>query len=137
MIKVLIDINVVLDVLLNRKVFYEYSAKVLTLCSNDLIEGYISADSFGTIFYILSKQIGKDKTKAALLKLRNIVKVSSVNEKVIDNSLLSLFKDFEDAVKYYSAVESDIKYIITRNEKDFENATLTAVNPEEFIENIY
>ena len=137
MIKALIDINVVLDVLLNRKDFYEYSAKVLTLCSNDLIEGYISADSFGTIFYILSKQIGKDKTKTALLKLRNIVKVSVVNEKVIDNSLLSSFKDFEDAVKYYSAVESDINYIITRNEKDFGNATLTAVNPEEFIKNIY
>jgi predicted nucleic acid-binding protein len=55
MITVLIDINVVLDVLLNRNDFYEHSAKILTLCSNKQIDGYLSADSFGTLFYILSK----------------------------------------------------------------------------------
>lgn len=45
MIKVLLDINVILDVLQKRKPHYEDAARLLTLCADAQIKGYVSDPS--------------------------------------------------------------------------------------------
>ena len=46
------------------------------------------------------------------------------------------FKDFEDAMQYYSALEANCDLIITRNEKDFKNAMIPAMNAESYLQTL-
>jgi negative regulator of replication initiation len=85
----------------------------------------------------------QDKTKPVSSKLRGIVTlpqdfdykseiVLSVNEKIIKQALHSDFKDFEDAVQYYSAIQNHlVECIITRNVSDFKSSKLPVLKPTE------
>jgi len=132
-IQVLLDINVILDVLQKRNGHYEDAAKVMSLCADNHIKGYISAISFGTLHYILSKTSGKTTSLTSLKKIRAITSVAPVDSKAIDLAIASNFSDFEDAIQYYSAVRSGLDQIITRNKKDFLKSKLTVSTPEEFL----
>ncbi|MCK7506310.1 MAG: PIN domain-containing protein [Desulfobacterales bacterium] len=60
-------------------------------------------------------------------------RVAAVDEKVIDLSLASDFKDFEDAVQCYSAVNAKVDCLITRNKADYVTDILPILTPEEFL----
>jgi predicted nucleic acid-binding protein len=104
--KVLVDTNVVLDVLLNRSPFYANSRAVFELGEQKRITGYISASSITDIFY---------------------------TETTITDALALRWKDFEDAIQFTVAKENDIAYIITRNETDFETSYIPCMSPSDFI----
>lgn len=53
--KVLVDTNVILDVLCNRKEFVADSLRVFQCCETQHITGYISALSIPNIVYIMQK----------------------------------------------------------------------------------
>ncbi|MCF6149428.1 MAG: PIN domain-containing protein [Candidatus Kuenenia sp.] len=52
---------------------------------------------------------------------------------MIDLSLTSDFRDFEDAVQYYSAVQAKADCLITRNKSDYKVDRLPVLTPEEFM----
>ena len=85
------------------------------------------------MFYILSKELKRDKAMRVLEKLRIVFRVAAVDEKVIDLSLASTFKDFEDAVQYYSALHVKADCLITRNKSDYRTDRLPVMTPEEFL----
>ena len=133
MIKILLDINIILDVLQQRKPHYENSAKIVSLCADHVVDGYVSVISFGTIHYVLSRFLGRHKSLTYLKKIRAVTMVAGIDAEVIDLALASAFPDFEDAIQYYSAIKNGIDYIITRNEKDFLHAKLPVMRPEEYL----
>lgn len=55
-----------------------------------------------------------------------------MDEKVIDMSLVSDFRDFEDAVQYYSAIHVRADYVITRN-TDYRDNRIPFLAPDEFL----
>ncbi len=86
--------------------------------------------------YILGKQIGKEKAKQALAAIRTITEVCTSGEKEIDLSLVSSFKDFEDAFQYYNALNNSANIIITRNPKDFKKSIIPVMSAEEYLKSI-
>ena len=68
-----------------------------------------------------------------LEKVRIVFRVAAVDEKVIDLSLSSDFKDFEDAVQCYSAVNAKVDCLITRSKRDYVTDILPILTPEEFL----
>lgn len=129
--KVLFDINVVLDLLLAREAFVELSANLVGLVENKKIEGYLCATTITTLDYLISKALNKKRAKAEIQKLLKIFNIAEVNSAVLELSISSKFSDFEDAVQYYSGVCAEVDAIVTRNSKDFKAATLPIYNPEE------
>ncbi|MEK7274317.1 MAG: PIN domain-containing protein [Candidatus Desantisbacteria bacterium] len=130
---ILCDINIFLDIFLNRQPYYNSSACVFSLVENGKINGYVCSLSFPVMFYLLSKENNATSALKILEKIRAIFRVARVDEKVIDLSLASNFKDFEDAVQYYSSTLHKIDYLITRNKKDYIESGLSVLTPEEFI----
>lgn len=130
---VLCDINVILDIFLKRDPYYAPAARLFTLIEEKKLQGYLSAQSFPTMFYILSKELKREKAMRVLEKLRIVFRVAAVDEKVIDLSLASTFKDFEDALQYYSALHVRADYLITRNKADYRTDRLPVLTPEEFL----
>ena len=130
---VLCDINVILDIFLKRDPHYTAAARLFGLIEEKKLQGYLSAQSFPTMFYLLSRELKREKAMRVLEKLRIVFRVAAVDEKVIDLSLASTFKDFEDAVQYYSALHVRADYLITRNKADFRSDRLPVMTPEEFL----
>lgn len=130
---ILCDVNFVLDIFLKRESSYAPAARLFSIIEEKKIHAYLCALSFPTLFYILSKELKALKAMRILEKLRIVFGVAGVDEKVIDLSLVSGFKDFEDAVQYYSALGVRAECLITRNKTDYRAGVLAILTPEEFL----
>lgn len=134
--RVLLDVNVCLDVLLKRNLFWEDSAKIFLAAEKGQIQGRVSAISFNTMFYILRADIGSAKAQTELKRLRTHIHVSAVDAEVVDRALGAGWSDLEDALQYYSVEFSECKALITRNKRDYPDKTkLPVFTPVEFISN--
>lgn len=134
--KVFIDSDIVLDLLCKREPFYEYAAEVFTLGDTKKIELITTSLVFANVYYILRKIVGIEKAKELLRKLRLMIDVVPVEEKVIDLALNSSFSDFEDALQYFTARENGIKILVTRNIKDYKEKDIIVQTPQEYLSGI-
>lgn len=135
--KLFIDTNIVLDLLAKREPFYESSAKVFSLADRKVIQLSVSSLTFANTNYVLSKLKSANEAKEILRKFKLLVHIVSLSEKIVDLALNdSEFKDFEDGLQYYSAIESNQDIIITRNQKDFKSSLLSIMSPEEFLSSL-
>lgn len=76
--------------------------------------------SYNNIYYILKQSSTHKETIKILTELSAMTEVIDLTTNILTNALKSEFKDFEDAIQYYSALtNSKIDKIITRNTKDF------------------
>jgi predicted nucleic acid-binding protein len=136
MSRIFLDTNVILDLLGERVPFFDSIAKVATLADQKKLTLIVSPLSFTTMDYVLNKY---ETSKSVLNKLRKfkiICEVCEVNEETIDKALNSSFKDFEDAVQYFCALQSNCSIIITRNGKDFKHSTIPIMTAEEYLSSI-
>lgn len=56
-----------------------------------------------------------------------------VDDKTLDLALSSDFKDFEDGIQYYTAIEKNLKILLTRNLKDFKAAEISVMTAEQYL----
>jgi predicted nucleic acid-binding protein len=136
MSRIFLDTNVILDLLGERVPFFDSIAKVATLADQKKLTLIVSPLSFTTIDYVLNKYETSESVLNKLRKFKIICEVCEVNEETIDKALNSSFKDFEDAVQYFSALQSNCSIIITRNGKDFKHSTIPIMTAEEYLSSI-
>jgi len=135
--KLLIDTNVVLDVLLKREPFYATAADVLLLAQRNDVREYISASTVTDIYYIAHRQIRDGSAVKELLKrLLMVVSVAAVSEREIINALELAWGDFEDSVQYSVALLNEMDGIVTRNPRDYRDASTPIWEPGQIIEEI-
>lgn len=134
--KVLLDTNIIVDVALQREPFFDESYQVLSLVQLKLVEGYVSASTFGDLYYIIRKQKGREATLDFLRRLATICQVATVDSAAISLALTSNFKDFEDAIQYSSAIINHLDAIVTRNSQDFTNVALRILTPNQLIQQL-
>lgn len=134
--RVFIDTNVMLDFLGERKPFYESIAKIATLAEKEKLTMVASPISFATVNYFLTKFENSKIAKEKLRKFKIISEICSLDEQTIEKGLNSSFTDFEDALQYFNATESECDLILTRNGKDFKKSLLPFLTPDEFIKSL-
>ena len=130
---VFVDTDIILDLLGNRQPFYKYAANLFSLADKGKIKLFVSSLSFSNLNYLLSKQYSTDQARKKLLKFKTLVNVLAVNDKIVELALSSDFKDFEDGLQYFTAIENDIKKLLTRNLKDFKTAEIIVMTAEQFL----
>ena len=135
-IRLFIDTNVMLDLLGERVPFYDSIAKVTTLVDRGQISMVVSALSYSTVSYFLTKYENLDKAKNKLRKFKIISEICSLDELIIEKGLNSNFSDFEDSLQYFSALKSECSILITRNGKDFKDSLIPIMTAEEFLKSI-
>jgi len=118
MLKVFIDTDIILDLFAKREPYYNHAAKLFTLIDHQKIIAYTSPIIIANLNYILSRLISRNKATQALQKLKTLVKILSVDEKVIELALHSDFKDFEDLIQYQTAKLNAIKFLITSHSRE-------------------
>lgn len=134
--RLFIDTNIMLDLLGERHPFYEPIAKLATLADGGKIKMIVSPISFATVNYLIAKSETPKIAKEKLRKFKIISEICSLDEHTIEKGLNSSFTDFEDALQYFSALDSDCQTIITRNGKDFKKSLIPVMTAEEYLNSI-
>jgi hypothetical protein len=63
-----------------------------------------------------------------------LVNVLDLTDKILELSLNDdEFRDFEDAIQYFSAIENEIEIIITRNLNDYTKSKIPVMTAEQFL----
>lgn len=95
----------------------------------------VSSLSICNIAYIVRKLRPDTDVLKTLQNLFEISIVTSVSANTVSLALNAGFKDFEDAVQYFSAIEEGgMTHFITRNPKDFEKSLLPVFTPDEYLD---
>lgn len=131
--RVLVDTNVVLDVLLARKPFVDAAARLFGLIEQSRLEGLLCATTVTTVDYLLSQSLPRPQSREALRRLLELFEIAPVNRAVIDEAFRSKIPDFEDAVLEQSGRFCGADAIITRNLQDFRHSSLKALGPDELL----
>lgn len=130
---ILVDTNIVIDLLTKRREFYKAASVLFTLSDYHKINLYISSLTFANTYYLLEKELKSVKAKEVLRKFKLLVKVLPMDDKIIDLSLNSDFRDFEDAIQYYTAIENKLDLLITRSLKDFKRSKIPVMTADEYL----
>ncbi|MEO7312392.1 MAG: PIN domain-containing protein [Chitinophagaceae bacterium] len=131
--RVFVDTDIILDLLSSREPFYIHAANLFSLADIGDIEIFVSSLAFANLNYLLSKQYSADQARKKLLKFKTLVNLLAIDEKIIDLALSSDFKDFEDGIQYFAAIEEGLTTILTRNLKDFKTAQISVMTAEQYL----
>lgn len=131
---VLIDTDVILDSFFNREPFAEFSIEILNRCEQNKLNGFTTPTIISNVYYLLRKVANHQIVIEKIKQLLSIIDVVKMDKNVVLNALNSEFKDFEDALQNFSAIENgQIKIILTRNIKDFSKSKLAILSPETYL----
>ncbi|MGV3527309.1 MAG: type II toxin-antitoxin system VapC family toxin [Flavisolibacter sp.] len=132
--KLFFDTNILLDILADRRPYSFSAAKLLDLSLSGQVTIYASAISFNNIYYILKRSLSHNEALKLLTGLTELVEVVDVTKEIIQQSIISGFKDFEDAIQYYSAKTIDnIDVLVTRNIRDYKKSDIPVRSAEEVL----
>lgn len=134
--RLFIDTNIMLDLLGERLPYYDSIAKIASLADRGEVSIIVSALSYSTVAYLLSKYESTEKVKDKLRKFKIISEISDLDEKTIEKGLNSTFPDFEDSLQYFCALKSDCNVLLTRNQKDFKVSNIPVMSADEYLKSI-
>ena len=132
--KIFVDINILLDLLFQRRGFFLDAKRLFNYSKSRNIDIFISAISINTIYYLLQKKFTKEHSKHLLEYIYDITDILPFDENIIFLAHQSSFKDLEDGFQYFTAKEHHIPLLITRNIKDFAVDDLSVLSPQQFLE---
>mgnify|MGYP001628126429 FL=1 len=132
--KILIDTDVILDFFFDREPFAEFATEIFNLCESDQIKGYTTPVIICNVYYLLRKTAKHEIIIEKIKQLLNIIDITLMDKEVVSNALNAKFRDFEDALQNFSAIENgEIKIILTRNVKDYKKSKLAIFTPETYL----
>lgn len=135
--KLLIDTNIVLDVLLRREPFCTGSTNVIKLAQREDIEEFISASAATDLYYISYRQLrDKSLVRELLKQLLRVVSVATVSEDEITMALNLPWGDFEDSVQYAVTLGGEMDGIVTKNPDDYKYSDLPVWLPEQVLNEV-
>jgi len=96
----------------------------------------VSPISFAIVNYFLTKYESNQIAREKLRKFKILCEVCALNDQSIEKGLNSSIKDFEDALQYHGATQSECDIIITRKGKDFKQSLLPVMSANEFLQSL-
>ena len=131
--RVLLDTDIIFDFVLEREPFFQAARDLILLNTKGQFEGYISSTTPVNLFYLGRKIVGAVQIRQGIGDLLKLVQVCPITHACLTQALSLSFADYEDAVQHSSAAEIGLDAIVTRNLKDYKNATLPVFSPTDFL----
>ncbi|MFY0686479.1 MAG: PIN domain-containing protein [Cyclobacteriaceae bacterium] len=133
--RIFLDTDIALDIITQRNPHNIDSNSILRLSSQSLVSLVLSESCVPNLIYIATESYKIDGAYDLIIDLVNSCQLVSSGKKSILAALKSDFIDKEDAVQYYTALQHDIDYFITRNKKDYEKFVkeVPVFTPSEFL----
>ena len=129
--KILLDTNIVLDLLMDRMPFADDAVELFSKVEDGTVIGYLCGTTITTVYYLAAKTVGAPRAHEEIKKLLSLFEVAPVNRHVLEAALGANFHDFEDAVIHAAACHVGAEAIVTRNQKDFKKSRVAVYSSEE------
>ena len=130
--KIMVDTNILVDLIANRKPHSKFAIDLFSRAENKKLKLYTSSHTLATTNYLLKKYIQEKELRAILIDLMDYVNIIPINDDILRRGLRSKHKDFEDALQIICATSADkMDYIVTRNIKDFRESEIPVIAPDE------
>jgi predicted nucleic acid-binding protein len=135
--KLLIDTNIILDILMKREPWVKSAAAVLLAVAGEKAEGFITANTFADLYYLLHKHLhDNNKTRQTLRELLMVVSILDVTGIDCEKAFDLPMNDYEDALLACCAKRHKVNYIITRNVRDFAGSPVKTATPKDILESL-
>lgn len=131
MTRILLDVNLVLDVLLERGPHAGTASDIWSAVETGRAQGFLSAHAVTTVHYLNTKSVGSKVARETTDALLSVFEVAPVDEAVMRSALGLGFPDFEDAVTAAAAQRARCAAIVTRNPRDFRKSPVRVLTPAE------
>jgi predicted nucleic acid-binding protein len=130
---VLLDINVILDVLLNRAPWVSDAADVWDAHDRGRLNAYVAAFSIPTIFYVVRRQNDLTEAHEAVRICLETLEISPVGRSTLEFARQQSQSDFEDSLQIASAIEASVDAIVTRDPAGFAQSPVPAISPTDLL----
>jgi predicted nucleic acid-binding protein len=134
--RVLLDTNILLDLVLAREPFAERAAEIWESGRAGQFDGFISAISPLNVFYVVRKERGAAIARQAVHDILLAFSVCAIDLAVLEAAFQLPFADYEDAVQLAGAIANGLDAVVTRDPKDFKAATLPIFSPVDFLKQL-
>lgn len=131
--KLYIDCNILIDWLTDRPPFSIYANKILTLIEKEIIKGVVSPLTLSNTYYIIRKHTNNKIANEFLNDAKKLFNILDITKQITITAIESKYKDFEDDLHYYTAIENNLNYIITKNKKNFIKGKIKIMTAEEYL----
>ena len=131
--RILLDTNVFLDVLLERKDWVNSSQAILDWCEANTGSAWVSWHTLSNLYYVGTKIVGSVAAGEFIDTILKEFQVCPVSTETAHISRKLQFSDYEDAMQAACALSAGVDWIITRNIKDFASSPIRAISPDEFV----
>ena len=131
--KILVDTNILLDVLLEREGLVDESQAVLDWCEAHPGNGWIAWHTLANLYYIGLKTAGKKEAERFVDEILDVFEVCPADSHAARTARSLPISDFEDALQVAAGQMARVERIVTRNRKDFRRSPIAAVTPREFL----
>lgn len=132
--RVLLDTNIFLDILLNRTTFLPDSENVIRSCEARGDEVFVAWHGLATIYYLLKRGRTEAKAMLELDKLLSWARVAACSDADARRARHLGFGDYEDALQAVSAEACGAIWLVTRNISDFSKSRVPAITPPGFLQ---
>lgn len=133
-----LDTNIIIDLLAKRPLFWDEASQIFSLGDLNKVKLSISALTFANANYIHSKTKSLSESRKALRAFKILVTIFPLDNKIIELSLNDeSFKDFEDGLHYYTALQNNQNVILSRNLKDFKSSQIPTLTPTEYLKTFH
>jgi len=127
--RLLLDVNVVLDVLLRRPPFAEAARALWAAAERQEIEALVPAHGATTIFYVAARERDARSARKLMHDLLAVLGVAPVDGRVLHRALALSWSDYEDAICAAAAEAASCEAIVSRDPKDFRDSPVPVVDP--------
>ena len=127
--RILLDVNILLDVLLDRAPHADSASQLWAAVENGRAAGLIPAHGVTTIHYLIGRSKGKVFADRAVTDLLSIFGVAAVDAAVLERAVSLGFRDFEDGVCAAAAEAAGCDLLVTRDAAGFRKSPVPIALP--------
>lgn len=131
--RVLLDTNVLLDLVLAREPYAADARLIWIACEQGRCAGFVAAIGVTTIWYVGRRQVGASIARQRVAELLATLHIAPVDGSVLVAAQASALTDFEDAVQLTAALAVGLDAIVTRNGSDFASSPVPVLTPADFL----
>ncbi len=128
--RVLVDVNVVLDVLLAHAPHAAASTACLAAIEARRVEGFLSGHAVTTLAYLVGRARGRAEARKVVQDLCALFSIAPVDAAVLQRAIVLPLDDFEDAVTAAAAEAAGCEAILTRDASGFADSPVPGVEPQ-------
>lgn len=143
--RIFLDANIIMEYFGKRK-YYDLVSHILKNAYQGNFDVCLSSSIVDNVIYLLGSQLKaegihepekRNRIRQMLVRLLSYVDVVDMNRRFILQALRDEeFKDLEDGLQYYCALENKCDALVTINTKDFPSSSsfIEILDPKQFVD---